>query len=45
MSTIKPYPQVLQLQVFEHLQEWWLHHFPGKPIPVLNNPFCEEIFH
>ena len=23
---------------------WWLHHFPGQPVPMLDNPFAEEIF-
>lgn len=22
---------------FEHLQQWWLHHCPGQPVPVPNN--------
>ena len=30
---------------FKYLQGWWLHHFPGQPMPVLYSPFCEEIFH
>ena len=28
----------------KYLQGWWLHHFPGQPVPVLDNPFGEEIF-
>ena len=28
----------------EHLQGWWLHHLPGKPIPVPGHSFREEIF-
>jgi len=30
--------------IFEHLQGWQLHHFPGQPVPMLHNPFGEEIF-
>jgi len=30
--------------VFKHIQGRWLNHFPGEPIPVLNNPFCRD-FH
>jgi len=26
------------------MQEWWLNHLPGEPIPVLNNPFCKGVF-
>ena len=29
---------------FKNLQGWWLHHFPGQPVPVLYNPFREDIF-
>ena len=27
---------------FKHLQGSWLHHFPGQPVPVLDNPISEE---
>ena len=30
--------------VFKYIQGWWLNHLPGEPIPVLNNPFCKEVF-
>ena len=29
---------------FKYLQGWWLYHFPGWPVSVLDNPFGEEIF-
>ncbi|PKU29473.1 protein diaphanous hypothetical protein [Limosa lapponica baueri] len=29
---------------FKYLQGWQLHHFPGQPVPMLDNPFSEEIF-
>ena len=28
---------------FKHLQGWWLHRFPGQPVPVLGNPFSGQI--
>ncbi|KAK4832219.1 LOW QUALITY PROTEIN: hypothetical protein QYF61_021066 [Mycteria americana] len=28
----------------KRLQGWWLHHFPGQPVPLLNNPFGKEMF-
>jgi len=30
--------------LFEHLQGWGLHHFPGQPVPMLDHSFSEEIF-
>ncbi|KAK4830648.1 hypothetical protein QYF61_012491 [Mycteria americana] len=27
---------------FKYLQGWGLNHFPGQPVPMLNNPFGEE---
>ena len=30
--------------VFEHLQGWWLHHFPGQPVPAPDHSFSKEIF-
>ena len=30
--------------VFKHIQGWWLHDLPREPTPVLNNPFCKEVF-
>jgi len=29
---------------FKYLQGWGLNHFPWQPVPMLDNPFCEEIF-
>ena len=29
---------------FKYLQGWWLNHFPGQPVPMLDNPFSEEFF-
>ena len=29
---------------FKYLQGWWLNHFPGQPVPMLDNPFREDIF-
>ena len=29
---------------FKYLQGRWLNHFPGQPVPMLDNPFGEEIF-
>lgn len=29
---------------FKYLQGWRLHHFPGQPVPMFDNPFREEIF-
>jgi len=29
---------------FKYLQEWCLRHFPGQPVPMLDNPFSQEIF-
>ena len=29
---------------FLNIQGWRLNHLPGEPIPVLNNPFCKEVF-
>lgn len=29
---------------FKYLQAWWLNHFPGQPVPVLDNSFCKGIF-
>ena len=30
--------------LLEHLQEWWLHHFPGQPVPLPHHSFWEEFF-
>jgi len=30
--------------VFKHIQRWWFNHLPEEPIPVLNHPFCKEVF-
>ncbi|KAK4830578.1 hypothetical protein QYF61_011756 [Mycteria americana] len=29
---------------FKYLQGWRLNHFPGQPVPMLDNPFSEEKF-
>ena len=29
---------------FKYLQGWWLNHFPGQPVPMLDKPFSEEVF-
>ena len=29
---------------FEHLQGWWLNHFPGQPVLVPDHSFSKEIF-
>jgi len=29
---------------FKYLQGWQLNHFPGQSLPMLDNPFSEEIF-
>ncbi|KAK4827229.1 hypothetical protein QYF61_015399 [Mycteria americana] len=36
-------PSVIAPQ-FIRLQGWRLNHFPGQPLPMLDNPFCEEKF-
>ncbi|KAK4818143.1 hypothetical protein QYF61_006742, partial [Mycteria americana] len=30
--------------VYAHIQGWRLNHFPGQPVPVLDNPFSEVKF-
>jgi len=30
--------------VFEHLQGWGLHHFPGQSVPMSDHSFSKEIF-
>ena len=37
-------PQCHISTVMGHLQEWWLHHLPGQPVPVPHHSFWEEIF-
>ena len=27
---------------FKYLQEWWINHFPGQPVPKPDDPFGEE---
>jgi len=29
---------------FKYLQGWWLNHFRGQPVPMLDSPFREQIF-
>jgi len=28
----------------EHLQDWWLHHIPGQPVPAPDHFFVKEVF-
>lgn len=35
-------PKVPWLHILEYLQEQWLYHIPGQPIPVLDH--SEDIF-
>ncbi|KAK4807409.1 LOW QUALITY PROTEIN: hypothetical protein QYF61_001172 [Mycteria americana] len=37
-------PKHLSQTSFKHLQGWGLHHCPGQPLPVLDNPFREGKF-
>ncbi|KAK4812634.1 hypothetical protein QYF61_012144 [Mycteria americana] len=37
-------PKHLIQTAFKYLQGWRLHHFPGQPGPVLDNPFSEVKF-
>ncbi|KAK4821693.1 hypothetical protein QYF61_027457 [Mycteria americana] len=37
-------PKHLIQTSFKYLQGWRLNHFPGQPVPVLDNPFNEEKF-
>ncbi|KAK4809752.1 LOW QUALITY PROTEIN: hypothetical protein QYF61_008873 [Mycteria americana] len=37
-------PKHLIQTAFKYLQGWGLHHFPGQPVPMLDNPFSEEKF-
>ncbi|KAK4814505.1 hypothetical protein QYF61_021568 [Mycteria americana] len=37
-------PKHLIQTSFKYLQGWRLNHFPGQPVPMLDNPFSEEIF-
>ena len=52
-STVKltlpslPLNHVLKCHIYtvsKYLQGWWLHHFPGQPVPMLDHPLSEEIF-
>ena len=38
----KPSPEVRIYTFFEHLQGWWLHRFPGHPMPDYSS--YKEIF-
>jgi len=50
--TIHPTPPCLTNHIlkchiyifFEHLQGWWLNHFPGQPVPMSDHSFSKEIF-
>ncbi|KAK4831485.1 hypothetical protein QYF61_017986 [Mycteria americana] len=37
-------PKHLIQTSFKYLQGWRLHHFPGQPVPMLDNPLGEEKF-
>ncbi|KAK4817034.1 hypothetical protein QYF61_026040 [Mycteria americana] len=37
-------PKHLSQTSFKYLQGWRLNHFPGQPLPMLDNPFSEEKF-
>ncbi|KAK4811014.1 hypothetical protein QYF61_015718 [Mycteria americana] len=37
-------PKHLIQTSFKYLQGWQLNHFPGQPVPMLDNPFSEEKF-
>lgn len=37
-------PRCHSFASFTSLQGWWLHHFPGQPVPLLGNLFGEEVF-
>ncbi|KAK4810562.1 hypothetical protein QYF61_004525 [Mycteria americana] len=37
-------PKHLIQTSFKYLQGWRLNHFPGQPVPMLENPFSEEKF-
>ena len=37
-------PQWHTYTILKHFQGQWLHHLPGKPVPVLHCSFGEEIF-
>ncbi|KAK4818814.1 hypothetical protein QYF61_019743 [Mycteria americana] len=37
-------PKHLIQTSFKYLQGWRLNHFPGQPLPMLDNPFSEEKF-
>jgi len=39
-----PTPNCVPKRHIYTFQGWWLHHFPGQPVPVLYNPFREDIF-
>ncbi|KAK4826361.1 LOW QUALITY PROTEIN: hypothetical protein QYF61_007955, partial [Mycteria americana] len=36
--------EVVEAPSLETFKGWCLHHFPGQPLPMIENPFCEEIF-
>ena len=37
----KPYPEVPHLHVFCTPPWWWVHHFPGQPVPILDHSFSK----
>ncbi|KAK4828309.1 hypothetical protein QYF61_025321 [Mycteria americana] len=45
MVTIKLYKRHVEKTFLQNQQEGWrLNHFPGQPVPMLDNPLCEEKF-
>lgn len=37
-------PKCQMQMIFEHSPGWWLHHFPGHPLPLPDHLSSEEIF-
>ena len=44
LTTLDHVPQCHIYPFHVPLQGWWLHHFPGQPVPILHHSFWEEIF-
>lgn len=40
--SLTPIPRCHIHTPFKSLQEQWIHHFPGQPVPVLDNSFSER---
>lgn len=48
-SHVAPYPlnHIAKCQVYsfsEHFPRWWLHHFPGDPVPMFNTVSVKKFF-